>query len=76
MNLTYIQFCVNVVRNLQAYSHFCILIIERKWLLENGESGVKQLLNAEQALYFRVLCSTLDSEAQVGFCLVSLASLS
>jgi condensin complex subunit 3 len=34
-------------------------------LLENGESGVKQLLNAEQALYFRVLCSTLDSEAQV-----------
>ncbi|CAK9882254.1 unnamed protein product [Sphagnum jensenii] len=33
--------------------------------LENGESGVKQLLNAEQALYFRVLCSTLDSEAQV-----------
>ncbi|CAM6036363.1 unnamed protein product [Sphagnum compactum] len=33
--------------------------------LENGESGVKQLLNPEQALYFRVLCSTLDSEAQV-----------
>ncbi len=45
-------------------------------MLENGESGVKQLLNAEQALYFRILCSTLDSEAKVGVYLVSLASFS